>query len=236
MVMAPLDLRNREFRKAFRGYVEEEVDGFLELVITDYENLYRENLSLKEQLARQEDNISRYRHLEETLKSALVVAQKTAEDVKSAAEKESMALVANARREVELLLKEAEAKAETIIKDAQERAKAIVQEYGEIQKQAHMFKVSLRSLLQAQIELLNQNFLTVEAVSEQGAALEQWVAREQGAIQELAGGQQAAREAANAREIREIAAEEAAAGKEEGTDGTKAFLKEPRYIPNLQGD
>ncbi|MCL4439799.1 MAG: DivIVA domain-containing protein [Firmicutes bacterium] len=227
MVMAPLDLRNREFRKAFRGYVEEEVDGFLELVITDYEDLYRENLSLREQLAQKEDNISHYRHLEETLKSTLVVAQKTAEDVRSAAEKESMALLANARREVELLLKEAEAKAETVIKDAQERAKAIVQEYGEIQKQAHMFKVSLRSLLQAQIELLNQNFLTVETVSEQGTALEQWIAKEQGNIPELAGEKAA---------LQELAVEQAAAGQEEGTDQTKVFLREPRYIPNVQGD
>lgn len=168
MVMAPLDLRNREFRKAFRGYVEDEVDSFLEQVVTDYEHLFRENLNLQDRLAQQEDNLSHYRHLEDTLKSTLVVAQKTAEDVRSAAEKESMTMLANAGREVELQRKEAEAKAETIIKEAQERAKAIVQEYGEIQKQAVMFKVSLRSLLQAQVELLNQNFLTVEAVSEQG--------------------------------------------------------------------
>jgi cell division initiation protein len=218
MVMAPLDLRNREFKKAFRGYVEEEVDGFLELVTTDYEHLFRENLSLKEQLAKQDDNISHYRNLEDTLKSTLVLAQKTSEDVRSTAEKDSTTLMANARWEAELKRKEAEAKAEAIIKEAQERAKAIVQDYAEIQKQAHTFKVSLRALLMAQVEVLNQNFLTVENVTVQNPVLKQWTNHEQ------------------EDEGQQLADEQAAVSQEQDLGAARAFLKEPRYVPNPQDD
>ena len=49
-MITPMDIENKEFKKTFRGYNEEEVDEFLDAVKEDYENLYRENLDLKEKL------------------------------------------------------------------------------------------------------------------------------------------------------------------------------------------
>ena len=47
-MLTPLDIQNQEFRKAFRGYNEAEVDEFLEQVLHDYEELYRTNIDLRE--------------------------------------------------------------------------------------------------------------------------------------------------------------------------------------------
>lgn len=247
MVMSPLDLRNQEFHKAFRGYDEDEVDSFLEVVNEDYETLYRENLSLKEQLSQKEESIWKYRDLEETLKSTLVLAQKTAEDVRVSAEKESQSSLANAKREAELLIKEATVKAEAIVREAREKGQRLLQEYSEVQKQTQMFKVNMRTMLQAQIELLNEHFAIMEAPSLQGSALEQWVA-ENGSDMGTSQFQQVA---AGSTEYKAPAAK-AKVSQAEGyennnpmTEDTIAFeavpikkgpiLKEPRY-QGFQGD
>ncbi|MGE5507088.1 MAG: DivIVA domain-containing protein [Chitinophagales bacterium] len=50
-MLTPLDIQNAVFHRTFRGYSEAEVDEFLDRVVAEYEQLYRENLALKEQLA-----------------------------------------------------------------------------------------------------------------------------------------------------------------------------------------
>ena len=49
-MIAPIEIENKEFKKGIMGYKEEEVDEFLDLVKEDYEQLYRENLELKEKV------------------------------------------------------------------------------------------------------------------------------------------------------------------------------------------
>ncbi len=49
-MLTPLDIQNAAFHRAWRGYNEQEVDDFLDRVFLEYEQLYRENLELKEQI------------------------------------------------------------------------------------------------------------------------------------------------------------------------------------------
>lgn len=51
-MLTPLDIHNKEFRRSFRGYNEDEIDDFLDQVVNDYEKLFRENDNLKEQVER----------------------------------------------------------------------------------------------------------------------------------------------------------------------------------------
>lgn len=143
MALTPLDIHNKEFRKTFRGYDEEEVDEFLDQLVKDYERLYKENVELREALAAKDSNIGQYKDLEDTLKKTLVVAQQTADDLKSGAVRES-----------EVIIKEAQLKAEQIIALAEEKAKAHLREYEDIQKEAQKFKVKFRSLLLSQLDLI----------------------------------------------------------------------------------
>ena len=50
MTLTPLDLQNKEFKRALRGYHEQEVDSFLSRVCRDYEILYRQNQELQEEI------------------------------------------------------------------------------------------------------------------------------------------------------------------------------------------
>lgn len=56
MSLSPLDIHNKVFGKAFRGYDEEEVNEFLVVVGKEYEKVYKENLELKEQLSKKDSN------------------------------------------------------------------------------------------------------------------------------------------------------------------------------------
>ncbi|MCE5286899.1 MAG: DivIVA domain-containing protein [Pelosinus sp.] len=142
-MLTPLDIHNKEFKRSFRGYNEEEVEEFLDKVIKDYEQLYRDNMELKENIDRLNSNLEHFQHMEGTLHNTLIIAQETAEEVKL-----------NAKKETELLIKEAEVKAQQLVDEAASKVRRMTGEYEEIQKQAQIFRTRLRTMMQAQLDML----------------------------------------------------------------------------------
>ena len=49
-LLTPMDIHDHQFKKAFRGYSENEVDDFLDRVVEDFEKLLRDNERLKNQI------------------------------------------------------------------------------------------------------------------------------------------------------------------------------------------
>jgi len=143
MPITPLDVQNKEFKTAIFGYNKEEVDDFLDQLNKQYEKLYRENLEAQEQLSIYRHDLEHYKELEETLKSTLLVAQQTAEEIKRNAEKES-----------ELIIQEAHIKAKAIEEESLNRAKQIQNEYAAVQRQALLFKNNLKNYLTNELEIL----------------------------------------------------------------------------------
>lgn len=143
MALTPLDIQNKEFSVVLRGFNREEVDEFLERITRDYEEIIKENVSLKDKVESLEEQMTHYKKIEETLQKAIVVAQDTAEEVKR-----------NASKEAELIRKEAEKDATRIIEDSRYKASRILAEHEELHKQAQAFKLRLRSLVEAQLSAL----------------------------------------------------------------------------------
>ncbi|KEO80935.1 hypothetical protein EL26_23585 [Tumebacillus flagellatus] len=141
--MTPLDIHNKEFGRSLRGYNEDEVNEFLDRVIKDYEALIRENRLLEEKVATLEDRLTHFQNLEDTLSKSIIVAQETAEEVK-----------ANARKEAQLIIKEAEKNADRIVNESLVKSRKMAMEIDEIQKQASVFRARFKSLVTAQLELL----------------------------------------------------------------------------------
>ncbi len=143
-MLTPMDIRNTEFKKGFRGYSEEEVDIFMDKLVVDYEKLYRENNELKERLNMINEKLESYSEMEKTLQSTLIVAQKTSEDI-----------VANARKEAELIIREAEEKRKGIMAQASADIVDINKEIEELKKQLQIFKTRYRTFLEAELESLD---------------------------------------------------------------------------------
>ena len=144
MSITPMDIQEKEFERAFRGYDIEDVDDFLDQVAKDLEGMIRENSELKEKLSQMEDKNKNYHKLEETMHNAIVVAQETADEVKN-----------NAKREAELIRREADREAKQIVDDARQRANRVLSEQEELFKQAQLFKMRFRAFIEAQLSNLN---------------------------------------------------------------------------------
>lgn len=145
-MLAPLDIHNKDFKRGFRGYNEDEVDEFLDQVVKDYEKLYRDNIELKESVDRLNSKLEHYQHMENTLHNTLVIAQETAEEVKL-----------NARKESELLVKEAEIRSQNLVDSASTKVRRLGGEYEEMQKQVQIYRTRMRTLLQAQLDMLRDS-------------------------------------------------------------------------------
>ncbi|HEY3426781.1 MAG TPA: DivIVA domain-containing protein [Negativicutes bacterium] len=142
-MLTPLDIHNKEFKRSFRGYNEEDVDEFLDRVIKDYEQLYRENIEIKETIDRLNSKLEHFQHMENTLHNTLVIAQETAEEVKL-----------NAKKQTELMLKEAEIRSQKLVDEAIAKVRRMTGEYEGLQKQAQVYRIRMRTLVQAQLEML----------------------------------------------------------------------------------
>ncbi|MCT4606420.1 MAG: DivIVA domain-containing protein [Marinisporobacter sp.] len=140
-MITPLEIQNKEFKKGLRGYKESEVDEFLDKIIIDYENLYKENIELKDKITMLNEQIEKYENLEKTLNNTLVFAQSTAEEVAQ-----------NAQKKAELIIQEAEGKAKKIIQEGRNEVVKIQKEYEEGKKQLHIFKTRFKTLLESQLE------------------------------------------------------------------------------------
>lgn len=143
MPLSPLDIHNKEFGRAFRGYNEDEVDDFLERIIQDYEALIRQNKDLEENVGSVQEKLKHFTNIEESLSKAIIVAQETAEEVRN-----------NARKEAQLIVKEAEKNADRIVSESLHKSRKIAMEVEEVQKHAAIFRARFRSLIQAQLEML----------------------------------------------------------------------------------
>jgi cell division initiation protein len=143
MNITPLDITQKQFARALRGYAREEVEGFLALVAEEFEALVKENLALKEDNQRKAEEIGGYRGRERALHETLVTAQKASEEIRDAA-----------RKEAEITIADAELQAEKIVQGAHQRFLRIVDDINELKRQRVQFEANVRTLAESHLKLL----------------------------------------------------------------------------------
>ncbi|WP_413380028.1 DivIVA domain-containing protein [Alkalihalobacillus sp. 1P02AB] len=143
MPLTPLDIHNKEFTRAFRGYDEDEVNEFLDQIIKDYEAIITEKKDLFARVNDLDEKLEHFKNIEETLNKSILVAQESAEEVRR-----------NAQKEAQLIVKEAEKNADRIINDALNKSRKVMIEMEEIKKQASVYKMRFKMLIEAQLEML----------------------------------------------------------------------------------
>ena len=96
MKVTPLDIQQKRFHVAFRGYERSEVDAFLDTVREEMETLVREVTELREFHETYNERMREYREREETLKNTMITTHKLAEDIKDSSKKEAQLIVKDA--------------------------------------------------------------------------------------------------------------------------------------------
>jgi len=116
MNITPLEIRQKEFEKAFRGYDKDEVTAFLSSMSQEWERAMDAQKELKYKLETAEKEVDKLRQVESSLYKTLKTAEDTGANV-----------INQANKSAELHLKETQMKADSLIQDANHKAAAIIE-------------------------------------------------------------------------------------------------------------
>lgn len=163
MALTPLDIQNKDFSTKMRGYNQDDVDDFLDQVTRDYEDALQKNRELEKSLKHAEEKLQYFNELKDALNQSIIVAQDTADKVKSSANKESEMIITSADNQAKETLVEAERKSNAMIADAEakstqilaeaiERARQLAGETEDLKKKTRVFHQRLSLMLETQLE------------------------------------------------------------------------------------
>lgn len=138
------EIRSQDFGKQMRGYSVKEIKQFLNALAQDYEELYSENARLKEACHKYDEDLNKYRQLEETMNSSLILAQQTADAVKE-----------QAKREASLMMDE-----------SKQRITNILAVYQELIKRLNLFNSELKAQINGHLDMVEKNTKKIEAMSD----------------------------------------------------------------------
>ena len=142
--ITPLDIRKRSFSKRFRGFDTAEVSQFLEGMGEDIEELYRRLDELERENDRLKGENLRFRETEATLKETLLLAQRSAEGLRTTSE-----------REAEQRIAEAERQGERLMHHAMEHAADTEKKIRELRVERKNFHLKLQAMLDMFQQVLN---------------------------------------------------------------------------------
>lgn len=152
------EIRNVEFSRG-RGYRAEDVDDFIDECVDTVEHLVQENVAVNQKMKTLADKLAEYRNDEDSIRSALLSAQRTGDTI----------------------VREAEAKAKAMLESAEQEANAaraqlladIEKEKGElarVKREVGEFKEKLLGLYKEHLSLIK---VLPEETTEQSASAEE---------------------------------------------------------------
>ncbi len=145
MKLTPMDISNKEFKTGFRGYNVDEVDEFINEILENYEELYKENSRLKENLSRANEKLEHYIKVENTIQNTLLLAQNAAEQARESSQKEC-----------DMIIKNANDAAKKILDKAHNDVISINDEYEKVKQEFIKFRAKFRNFMNAQTQTFDE--------------------------------------------------------------------------------
>lgn len=147
--------------RTFKNYTPEQIDQFLDQVIKQVEKMIEDNKSKNREIAlrdkkieelskivanthHMQEKLAQYERMEGTLNRAIMMAQKTSDQIKSAAHRES-----------EIILNDAKINASRIVNESLLKAERTEMEAEMLKRNVTIFKRKLRGLIEAQLEMVD---------------------------------------------------------------------------------
>ncbi len=142
--ITPVDIQHKQFKKVLQGYDRAEVDQFLDEVIETLEDDAQHRAALEAEIADLRERISHFKAMEESLQNTLVLAQRTADEVK-----------ASAHKEADLIREQARLASEKEIASYNDAIAEVRREHQRAIEASEKSKSELRSLLMTHLSLLD---------------------------------------------------------------------------------
>ena len=148
------DLMNVQFAKAAFGYRQDEVDDYVKAASASIRDLTAENKELEEKLEVLAGKLEEYREDEESLRSAILGAQKLGDKI-----------IRDSQGKAEVIIREATTRADRLVETAQRKIEREQVALSRIQKEVADFKNRLLVLYKQHLELIS----SLPADEEKGA-------------------------------------------------------------------
>ena len=145
-MITPMDLRTKTFRKsAVGGYDKKEIDEYMEVLIADYEKVYKQSVETADKINTLTKLLDSYKAMEDTMKNSIIVAQSTAEE-----------LARTSQEKAELIIEDANLKAKQIIEEANVEVAKINAHMAELKTSMELYRNTAKGMLTAQLEVLDK--------------------------------------------------------------------------------
>lgn len=173
MNLTSKDIKKRDFKKALRGYDNDEVDAFLETVSSHYEKLVVETKNLNEKIKSLQSDIDVYKENEANLQKALIKSQDLGEEI-----------IENAKKRSEIIIKEAELNARKIKQDLDDEILSKRQELETIKQKNENTFDDVRDFLNEKLNDLedfikNRKILKMELTSMKNTRINEYEENEE---------------------------------------------------------
>ncbi len=145
-----VDIQHKQFKKKLNGYDPSEVDQFLDEIIETLEDEAQQRAALEAEIGDLRERISHFKAMEDSLQNTLLLAQRTADEVK-----------ASAHKEADLIRQEARVLVDKEIATFGDRTSEARREYQRALETAEKAKSELRSLLMTHLSLLERTQVNV---------------------------------------------------------------------------
>jgi cell division initiation protein len=143
--ITPVDIQHKSFKKALQGYDRTDVDQFLDEIIETLEDEAQQRAALDAEVADLKERISHFKAMEESLQNTLVLAQRTADEVK-----------ASAHKEADLIREQARLAGEREIAGYNDAIAEVRREHQRMVEAAEKARSELRSLIMTHLALLER--------------------------------------------------------------------------------
>ncbi len=146
--ITPVDIQHKTFKKALQGYDRTEVDQYLDEISETLEDEATARAALSAEIADLKERISHFKAMEESLQKTLILAQRTADEVKASAHKEADLIKEQARLTSE---KEIASFSDAVAESRREHQRTV--------EATEKAKSELRSLLMTHLSLLETSHM-----------------------------------------------------------------------------
>lgn len=144
-MLTPQELQNKKFEKAvFGGYDMSQVDDFLDLIIGDYTDIYKENITLKSKMKVLVDKIEEYRSVDDEIRKMLYTAQTKSKE-----------MIVNAEKEANNIINEARSTAETSIIEMKASYDSEKEKLAAMKNETSQYAEQIKAILNKNIEVID---------------------------------------------------------------------------------
>ena len=166
MNITPIEIRQKEFERHFRGYDKDEVNAFLHTLSQAWERLLLENREKTARLEKAEKDIDKVREVEGALFRTLRTAEDTSTGIVTKAQQEAEEIQQQAERQRQEIIEEAHRQAASIIEKAHQQVTQLRQEAAGAENHRQQALAQLQALAQGILQQVGEDVLAIPPVSD----------------------------------------------------------------------